>query len=183
MVGEAFFNDPLMVYLFPELNERKKKLRLMMELLVRIGTKYGIVHATSLKLEGVAVWFPSNKVKITPWMGLINGGISYFFKLGIKAVKKQNRLYNYTFSKHIKLMSSPHWYLSIIAINPSLQGKGLSRVLFNSMLYQIDQQKLPCFLDTNNEKNIQIYKRFGFRVIEEYQIPNTSIVNWAMIRE
>ena len=183
IVSKAFFEDPLMLYLFPKPKERKRKLRLMMELLIRIGMKYGVVHATSLELEGIAIWFPSNKAKITPLMGLLNGGFSYFFKLGSKAVRKQNRIYNYIYSKHKKLLPSYHWYLSIIAINPVYQGMGFSRILLNSMFNQIDKQNISYFLDTNNKENISIYKRFGFRILEEYQIPDTRIINWAMRRD
>ncbi|MFX0007270.1 MAG: GNAT family N-acetyltransferase [Candidatus Hermodarchaeota archaeon] len=183
IVSQAFFDDPLMLYLFPKPKERNGKLRLMMELLIRIGMKYGIVNATSLELEGIAVWFPSSKAKITPLMGLLNGGFSYFFKLGSKTVRKQNRIYNYIYTKHKKLLSSYHWYLSIIAINPVYQGMGFSRILLSSMFSQIDKQNISYFLDTNNKENVPIYKRFGFRILEEYQIPDTNVVNWAMIRD
>ncbi|MFW9902435.1 MAG: GNAT family N-acetyltransferase [Candidatus Thorarchaeota archaeon] len=182
IISEAFFNDPLMTFLFPRTRERKYKLSLMMELLIRIGIKYGVVNVTSSNLEGVAVWLPSNKAKITPLMGLVNGGISYFFKIGSKIIKKQNKFYRFTYSKHKELMPLFHWYLSIIAINPSYQGKGYSKILLNSMFEQIDKQKLPCFLDTNNKNNIPIYKRFGFETIEEYEIPNSDLLNWVMIR-
>jgi len=183
VISKAFYNDPLMKYFFPNPKKRKSKLPLMMKLLLRIGIKYGIVYVTSLKLEGIAIWFPSNKAKITPWMGFLNGGLSYFFKLGSKAVKKQNRFYNYTNSMHYHLMPMYHWYLSIIGIDPYYQGMGLSYLLFDSMLNQIDKENLPCFLDTNNENNLSFYKRFGFKILKEYEIPGTSIVNWAMIRE
>ncbi len=183
IISKAFFNDPLMVFLFPKTKERSFKLSSMMELLIRLGMKYGIVHITSPNLEGIAIWFPSNRSKITPLMGLLNGGISYFFKLGSKAVKKQNQFYKYIYSKHKKLMTSFHWYLSIIGINPINQGKGYSNILFNSMFNQIDKQNLPCFLDTNNEKNLPIYNRFGFKIIEKYEIPDSNLINWAMIRE
>ncbi|MFX0002486.1 MAG: GNAT family N-acetyltransferase [Candidatus Hodarchaeota archaeon] len=181
-ISEAFFHDPLMIYFFPKQKERKKKLKSMMELLLRIGIKYGVAHATSPNLEGISIWFPSNKAKITTMMGLLNGGLSYFLKLGSNAIKRQNRFYNYVSSKHKKLLPSKYWYLSIIGINPRDQGKGLSRVLLNSMFDQFDEQNLPCILDTNNEKNLPIYERLGFKIIEEYKVPDTDIVNWAMIR-
>jgi GNAT superfamily N-acetyltransferase len=183
IVSRAFFDDPLMLYLFPKPKDRKSKLRLMMELLIRIGMKCGVVHVSSLDLEGIAIWFPSNKAKITPLMGLLNGGFSYFFKLGIKTVRKQNRIYNFIYTKHKKLLPSYHWYLSIIAINPVYQGMGFSRILLSSMFSQIDKQNISYFLDTNNKENIPIYKRFGFRILEEYQIPDTNVINWAMIRD
>jgi hypothetical protein len=183
IICEAFFNDPLMLYLFPKPKKRKRKLKSMMELLLRLGRKYGVVYTTSPKLEGIAIWFPSNKAKITPLMGILNGGISYFFKTGSKAVKKQNRIYSYLYAKHKELMPSPHWYLSIIAIKPLYQGKGLFSVLFNLMFNQIDKQNLPYFLDTNNERNVPIYKRFGFKILEKYEIPTTNLLNWSMVRD
>ncbi|MFX0024648.1 MAG: GNAT family N-acetyltransferase [Candidatus Hermodarchaeota archaeon] len=183
IISKAFFRDPLMIYLFPESNGREQKLAYMMELLIRIGMNYGIVHVTSPKLEGIAIWFPSNNVKITPWMGILNGGISYFFKLGKKLVKRQNRIYNYINSKHRALFSSQHWYLSVIAIDPLFQGRGFSHILLNSMFIQIDKQNLATFLDTNNKENIPIYKKHGFKILEKYEIPNTKLINWAMIRD
>lgn len=183
VISKAFYNDPLMEYLFPKPRDRKIKLPFMMELLLKIGIKYGIVHVTSPKLEGIAIWFPSNKATITLWMGFLNGGISYFFKLGIKAIKKQNRFYNYIYSMHKHLMPTYHWYLSIIGIDPLYQKMGFSHILLNWMLNQIDKDNLSCFLDTNNENNLAFYKRFGFKILKEYEIPDTKIVNWAMIRE
>jgi hypothetical protein len=172
-----------MIYLFPIKKQRKWKLSSMMELLIRVGIRYGFVHTTSSNLEGIAIWFPSNRSKITTWMGLLSGGFHYFFKLGRKAIKRQKKFYKFLYSKHKKLMSVPHWYLSLIAVNPEYQNMGFSRVLFNRMFASIEKQCTPFFLDTNNENNIPIYRRFGFDILEEFDIPGTNLVNWAMIRD
>jgi ribosomal protein S18 acetylase RimI-like enzyme len=183
IITEAFFNDPLMLYLFPKKKERIDKLSSMMELLVQIGVKYGLVHATSSNIEGIAIWFPPKNSKITSWMGFLCGGFRYYFKIGRKAIKRQNKFYKLIRLKHKKLIPSPHWYLSIIGVKPEQQGNGFSRFLVDSMFRSIDKHRLPCFLDTNNEDNLPIYKRLGFNILQEFEIPDTNLVNWVMIRE
>jgi predicted GNAT family N-acyltransferase len=51
------------------------------------------------------------------------------------------------------------------------------------MFARLDKEKLPCFLETQSEKNVKIYKRYGFRVVEKGAIPDTEIPHWAMLRE
>ena len=51
------------------------------------------------------------------------------------------------------------------------------------MLTRIDQEELPCFLDTQIEKNVSIYQRYGFKIVERGVIPGTEIPHWAMLRE
>jgi predicted GNAT family N-acyltransferase len=48
---------------------------------------------------------------------------------------------------------------------------------------RLDKEKLSCFLQTQSEKNVKIYQRYGFRVLERGAIPDTEIPHWAMLRE
>jgi GNAT superfamily N-acetyltransferase len=91
--------------------------------------------------------------------------------------------FEYVDSKHEELVSSPHWYLMLLGVDPEFQGKGYASLLLKGMLSQIDKERLPCYLETEKEENIQIYQHFNFKVIEEYTIPGTSVKLWAMLRE
>jgi len=51
------------------------------------------------------------------------------------------------------------------------------------MIERIDKEHLPCYLDTQNEKNLPIFQHYGFKVVDESIVPNTQITNWAMLRE
>jgi hypothetical protein len=51
------------------------------------------------------------------------------------------------------------------------------------MFARIDREGLPCYLETENEKNLPMYQRYGFRVLEESQLPGTETASWAMLRE
>jgi len=51
------------------------------------------------------------------------------------------------------------------------------------MFARIDEEGLPCYLETLNEANVPLYEHFGFRVLEKSIIPETKLTNWAMLRE
>jgi hypothetical protein len=51
------------------------------------------------------------------------------------------------------------------------------------MLERIDREHLPCFLETNTEKNVAIYRRFKFEVVSEDKIPGTEVTSFAMLRK
>jgi ribosomal protein S18 acetylase RimI-like enzyme len=84
---------------------------------------------------------------------------------------------------HKRLTPFPHWYLEIIGVTPENQGKSFAGKLIRDMLVKIDEEGLPCYLETVEEKNVGIYRRFGFEVIETSQVPGTPLFTWAMLRE
>jgi hypothetical protein len=51
------------------------------------------------------------------------------------------------------------------------------------MLERIEKTGYPVFLETNFEGNVGLYEHLGFDLIDETKIPETEIVNWAMIRK
>lgn len=183
MLVRAFYDNPVFVYYFPDLSKRKDELQLTFEFMIRDGIRNGEVYATSSELEGISIWLTSEKAKMTILRLLQAGGISLFLKVGGKSVFRIIRTYNYIFSMHDRIAPFRYWYLSLIGVDPDYQGKGYGGLLLKSMLAKIDKEGLPCYLDANDEKNVSIYKHYGFKVIEEYRIPRTNYNNWAMLRE
>jgi ribosomal protein S18 acetylase RimI-like enzyme len=182
VVARAFHDDPLYVYIIPDSDERKGLLPHIFRFRIRYGLLYGEVHATSMNLEGVAVWVPSERVDITWWRGLQAGGFSLYREVGRRVVLKLNEIQNYSLSIHRRRAGFRHWHLSPIAVDPCHQGKGHARSLMNAMLTRLDQERLPCFLETQSERNVSIYERYGFEVVERGTIPGSNIHHWAMLR-
>ena len=89
----------------------------------------------------------------------------------------------YIDNMHRKLVPYPHWYLQIIGVDPVYQGQGFSSQLVRPMLECIDREHLPCFLETNTEKKVAIYRRFKFEVASEDKIPGTELMSFAMLRK
>lgn len=51
------------------------------------------------------------------------------------------------------------------------------------MFARTDEEGLSYYLETIEENNISLYEHFGFTVVDESNVPETSFTNWAMLRE
>ena len=51
------------------------------------------------------------------------------------------------------------------------------------MLTVIDGEGLPSFLETQGSKNVSMYQHFGFKVVDEFTVPDTQVTLVAMLRE
>jgi ribosomal protein S18 acetylase RimI-like enzyme len=181
--GRAHQDDPVSIYCFPDQSERKNKLRYFFELVLRYGLLYGEVYITSPNLEGIVTWLPFWESEITIERQERCGLRETLSKLGREPVKRWIPIEKYYYSLHKQRVNYPHCYLANIAVDPIYQGKGFASTLLRVKLAEIDEQKLPCYLETFNEKNVPFYQHFGFEVDEEGIIPDTNIPFWAMLRK
>lgn len=83
---------------------------------------------------------------------------------------------------HKRLAPFKHWFLLTIGVDPDFQRKGYASKLLRPMLTRIDEEGLPCYLETLDETKIPLYEHFGFKVVEKSTIPETKLTNWAMLR-
>jgi len=182
MLARAFQDDPLFAYFLADALERKNKLHHLFECLIRYGVLYGEVYAISPNLEGVTVWFPPGRADMTMWRTIRCGGFSLYFKVGRKVVSRVLGFFNYAFKVHNRHAPFPHWYGGLIGVDPKFQGRGYASALMKPILARIDQEHLPCYIETENEKNVSIFQNYGFKVVEVDTIPGTDVNNWAMLR-
>jgi GNAT superfamily N-acetyltransferase len=75
-----------------------------------------------------------------------------------------------------------HWYLFIIGSEQAAQGRGLGSALLSHMLHRIDSGGVPAYLESSNERNLDLSARNGFRVTGEVAIPCGPTI-WPMWRE
>jgi ribosomal protein S18 acetylase RimI-like enzyme len=61
--------------------------------------------------------------------------------------------------------TEPHWYLSMIGVDPSRQGQGQGSALLKAGLARCDADGLPAYLESSSPKNVPLYERHGFEVI------------------
>jgi len=181
MLARAFYDDPLSVYLIPDGSRRGKLLPYIFEFSTRFGVLYGEVYTTSHNLEGVAVWLPSEKADMTLRRVMRNGGLSLLPKLGEDLIQRLPAL-NSISSLRKRHAPFRHWYLLLLGVDPLFQGKGYAGNLLRAMLARLDEEHLPCYLETQNGKNVTIYQHYGFKVVAEVLVPGTEIALWAMLR-
>jgi ribosomal protein S18 acetylase RimI-like enzyme len=66
--------------------------------------------------------------------------------------------------------SEPHWYLPLMGVGPSQQGKGFGSALLQHTLLQFDCDNKLAYLESSNPRNIPLYKRHGFELLGSIQI-------------
>jgi len=181
-LGRAFQNDPLLTYFIPDACERKSKSVHIIQCYIRYGVLYGEVYATSRNLEGVAVWIPSEKVDMTKWRAIRTGWPALYFKLGKSSVTRLSQVDESISSMYSRHAPFPNLYLQWLGVDPVFQGKGYASTLLEPVFARIDREHLPCYVETQNIKNVPMYQHFGFKIVEETIIPGTEIRHWAMIR-
>ena len=182
MLSRAFKDD--LKDVFPDPEERKVKTPYINELYLLCNYSESKAFITSPQLEGIAVWLHSKKWgKMTFWRILTSAAIQPAMKIGFRALRKMQSLDKYVERKHKELAPNRHWYLAILAVDPLHQGNGYASKLLHEMLSNIDEEGLPCYLETEGEKNVSIYRHFGFEVVDEFVVPGTKDKMVAMLRK
>ncbi len=74
-----------------------------------------------------------------------------------------------------------HWYLQLLAVDPTLQGRGCGAALIQPGLDAADADGLFSYLETQKEANLAWYNRFGFAVTDTIELPGLPPV-WCMTR-
>jgi len=182
-LAHAFQEDPLCCFIFPEKKTRIDKLYKYFLFRINYGIVHGEVYAPSKNVEGVAVWLPGNKAEISKINAMRVGGWKLYFQLGFGTVSRLEFVNHYSIGFRDNVIEQPYWYLAPIGVTPEHQGKGYARILLKAMLNRLGSEKMSCFLETQTEKNVAFYERYGFEVVEKGMIPGTTLTHYGMLRK
>lgn len=181
ILAEAFKNDPVWKYVLADCSIDQK--RALFEIPMKYGMKYGKVYAPSSKLEGVAFWVPGHYATMTFGRILRSGAFFSAIKMGSEPAKKMEVLQQFDIDKKKNMGNRPYIYLFVIGVNPNQQGQGFGKKLLLNVLNDGNKSGLPVYLETSTEKNMEMYTKFGFKVIKKVYLDNIDTPHWEMIRE
>lgn len=183
VLGRAFTEYKLLQYYFHNEKERRAVAVTLSFIELSVCLKYGEVYASSEKLEGVSAWLPPGKAPFGGLQIISTVPLSVLFRFVRQGANRMWAYGRYANNLHRKLVSYPHWYLQIIGVDPAYQGQGFASQLIRPMLERINREHLSCFLETNTEKNVAIYRRFGFEVVSDDKIKGTGLTSFAMLKK
>lgn len=183
VLARAFQYYPSFDHLIPDLEERLIKLPALYEYMVRYGVLFGEAYSTSENIEGIAVWLSYWEAESTEEKVNKSGGKELALILGEEFLERYKPIEHCEQRCHKQYASFDHWYLYPIGVDPIYQGKGYTGRLLRKKLGEIDEQGVPCYLETNEKRNVTLYQHFNFHVVEEGIIPGTKIPYWAMLRK
>lgn len=178
-LARAFRDDPMQRYVIPDDARRARLQPWVLGALVRYCLLYGEVHTTP-GLDGVACWLPPDSSMTNVWGMLRSGILLAPLRLGPVAFSRFMVLSAYMEATRERVVSVPHWYLSVIGVEPSRQGRGIGSTLLDPVLARADAARLPCYLETQSEHNVRFYEKHGFKVSHAGAVRGLRI--WSMLR-
>jgi GNAT superfamily N-acetyltransferase len=183
VIGRAFWNDPLTLYVLPDETHRREAIGPWFESVVRYGDLFAEVYTTAQVLKGAAVWIPPDSGEMTDerWAAADSESGSAM-ALGEAAKKRLAHQFDHTDVSHEALMPMPHWYLMLIGVAPEWQGHGVGGALLQPGFARADTEGVPCYLETGTESNVRFYQGHGFAVVIEEEVPG-GLYYWGMRRD
>jgi GNAT superfamily N-acetyltransferase len=182
-LGRAFYDDPVMTWMLPDDDARRRKLHKLFASLTRYHhlARGGVeVAPDGDGIGGAALWDPPGQWR-TSRLSELRAIPGLFLAFGSSL---QKGLVVEEMMKEVH-PEEPHWYLAIIGSDPNVRGKGFGQVLMRSRLDRCDAEHAPAYLESSNPDNVPYYQRFGFEVTGEITVPNggpTLIPMWRPAR-
>lgn len=96
---------------------------------------------------------------------------------GFATLRRWGEVYRTLLAVHPE---EPHWYLSVIGVEPTSQGRGLGRALLSRYLERVDRERMPSYLESDRAANLPFYERAGFEVVDTIEVAGIPI--WCMWR-
>jgi len=94
--------------------------------------------------------------------------------LGSRGKENYYRIVRYMAPLAARVVPGGSWYLSIIGILPSAQGRGLGATLLEGTLAEASHANVTCYLETFTPRNLRFYGRLGFRRVADHLEPTTN---------
>lgn len=172
VLAAAFARDPVFEWMLPDraAEQRAEELIRFFEPSVEFGRVRGHAYATA-DARAVALWSPPG-VEFYDGPGL-DALVTFFIDvIGERAAFVGAGLTELS-ERH---PTEPHFYLAVLGTEPASQGRGLGTSLLEPVLTHCDATALPAYLESSAVRNVPFYERHGFRVIEEFTLPDGPIM-------
>jgi GNAT superfamily N-acetyltransferase len=186
MLARAFWNSPLMRVLAPDEATRPEISRWLFEAQLCYGLLYGDAWAAvedDGAVQGVAVWWAPENVEPNDERASESGLADGPTVVGPENWERLQTMTSAMQTLHQQVAPDPHWYLSILGVEPELHGQGIGGEILAASLEFVDEEGYPSYLETAVERNVTFYQRYGFVVGAEVTLPTLGITFWGMRRE
>jgi len=182
VLARAFVDDPFYRYLAGDAPERNERMRagwigLLEHASDRLSTTY-----TTDDHAGVAIWHPPGytgtsfigSLRLLPSVARLAGGYRRLREVSRAVAALEERRQHHA--------PGPHFYLSALGVEPHRQGEGVGTALVQPILERATASGVPAYLETATARNVLLYERLGFAVVEELTLPATDVHGWLMLR-
>lgn len=169
----AFVRDPVARYAFPEPTQH----RVGFGAFVRAFGGAALDHGTAFASEGfggAALWLP-------PGVGPDEAAVAAVVERQVPP-ERQATVQGFMEEMGRHHPDEPHWYLPLIGVDPSQQGRGLGAALLRYALARVDREGRLAYLESTNPANVSLYRRHGFELMDTIQVGDAPPI-FPMLRE
>lgn len=170
VLSDSFMDNPMMIYLFPQIKIRKKILPIAFKSVVMRVVNKGEIYATSDKMEGI-LWI-ERKGHATPNLvkSLIKATRYVYPQILPILLRKVTKIRKIGFSMG-KYYQKPQNFvrISIIAVDKEHRGKKFMSQMVRAVFNEVDNTDLYCLVETETELNVEIYRHLGFKLVEKIE--------------
>lgn len=175
LLARAFADDPFFDWVLKSGSSRPRRLRMWSEAAARGSIAMGATYVTE-DLAGAALWTPTGDHTtdhpLVRWCRLIP-------RSGPIGAWRRGPAFDML---DAATPTIPHVYFRILGVEPDRQGTGIGSQLIEHGLDRWATERLPIHLLSTKERNVPLYERFGFTVIERLDLPGGPSV-WPMWRD
>jgi ribosomal protein S18 acetylase RimI-like enzyme len=175
---DAFMNDPLQTYVFPDIEERKEKSPDHFAAILQYGLHFGEVYMSE-NAEGAVVWLAPGETEITPEKAEKSGLVNLPHVMGEAATERFFSVMDFLDPFHKEDMAQPHWYTMVIGVAPSFHRLGMGKALMEPVMIKARLQHTPIYLETAEPSNINFYQKLGFRIVRQLTDPSSNLKLWT----
>jgi ribosomal protein S18 acetylase RimI-like enzyme len=177
-LAKTFWDDPVAQFIFRNAARREAGLRAFFRTQMQADyLPFGGCYTTD-GYAGSAIWAPAGKPLLTGLKGVLTMVPVLPFVAGNLVTTL--RVINFVERIH---PHEPHWYLATLGTAVERQGKGIGSALMRPVLHHCDAEGIPCYLESSKQRNVPFYRRHGFEVVEEVQLPGDGPPLWTMWRQ
>ncbi|WP_255952237.1 GNAT family N-acetyltransferase [Streptomyces odontomachi] len=175
LLDEAFLEDPVTLWLFPDEADRRAKNATMMVAFLDQTLHDGRVDMTE---DGAAaalwIWVPTGHPCDEDGPALIRQAVDP----GNERIELVGRLVD---AAHPRRRA--HEYLQLVAVAPDRQGEGLGGALIRATLDRCDRERQPVYLEASTERSRGLYERLGFMDMGYTLVLPDGPAMWPMWRD
>jgi ribosomal protein S18 acetylase RimI-like enzyme len=175
-LADALADDPVFRWLIPASRRRDERLGSFFTAMSSAYLRAGKPAYLGGDDAGAALWAdPAASWQLQVDLGQLRAILGAFGPRVVRGVRTQMQLS----SLH---PGDPHWYLGYLGVRRSRQGQGMGAALLEEVLTRADDADVAAYLESSNERNLTLYQRHGFQVVDELRLLRRGPPVWRMWR-
>ncbi len=178
--ASAMADDALHAYFFPDRARRHRDIHALYKR--KLSAHPDECYVTSSALEGLAVWERPGQHGTGLALQDLVSNFGLVLDCGVAACWRMLRYQRWSTEVRDRIVRDPYWYLDVVVVGPDFQGRGFASRLIRPFLERAEAAGADVYLETQNEANVGVYERYGFRLVHTDVMSGAGFTQFCMVK-